>query len=85
MINRTAARPVGQSPTAMNAHDPVTSERGGPSPYRAVEPWLLLYISILHEVQTKLTQIMQDFRSYSSDDADSNLWEIIKRGLVNSY
>jgi hypothetical protein len=25
------ARPVGQSPTATNAHDLVTSERGGPS------------------------------------------------------
>jgi hypothetical protein len=33
-IARTAARPVGQSPTATNAHDPVTN----------VEPWLLLYI-----------------------------------------
>jgi hypothetical protein len=28
-IDRTAARPVGQSPTATNAHDTVTSERGG--------------------------------------------------------
>jgi hypothetical protein len=35
---------VGRSPTATNAQDQVTSERGGPSPYRAVEPWLLLYI-----------------------------------------
>jgi hypothetical protein len=41
--DRTAARPVGQSPTATNAHNPVTSERGGLSPYRAVEPWLLLH------------------------------------------
>jgi hypothetical protein len=40
-------RPVGQSPTATNAHDPVTSERGGPSPYRAVEPWLLLLLLLL--------------------------------------
>jgi hypothetical protein len=24
--------------------DLVTSERGGPSPYRAVEPWLLLLL-----------------------------------------
>jgi hypothetical protein len=37
----------GQSPTATNAHDPVTSERGGPSPYRAVEPWLLLLLLLL--------------------------------------
>jgi hypothetical protein len=43
--DRTAARPVVQSPTATNAHDPVTSERGGLSPYRAVEPWLLLLLS----------------------------------------
>jgi hypothetical protein len=35
-IDRTVARPVGQSPTATNAHDPVTSERGGPSPYRVI-------------------------------------------------
>jgi hypothetical protein len=42
-IDRTAARPVGQLPTATNAHDQVTSERGGLSPYRAVEPWLLFY------------------------------------------
>ena len=41
-IDRTLARPADQSPTATNAHDLVTSERGGPSPYRAVEPWLLL-------------------------------------------
>jgi hypothetical protein len=38
---------AGQSPTAANAHDLVTSERGGkrrPEPiYRAVEPWLLYY------------------------------------------
>jgi hypothetical protein len=45
-IDRTAVRPVGQSPTATNAHDPVTSERGGPSPYRAVEPWLLLLYDV---------------------------------------
>jgi hypothetical protein len=32
------ARPVGWSLTAKNAQDQVTSERGGPSPYRAVEP-----------------------------------------------
>jgi hypothetical protein len=36
-----------QSPTATNAHDPVTSERGGLSPYRAVEPWLFYYYIIL--------------------------------------
>jgi hypothetical protein len=36
------ARPVGWSLTATNAQDQVNSERGGPSPYRAVEPWLLL-------------------------------------------
>jgi hypothetical protein len=41
-IDRTAARPVGQSPTATNALDPVTSERGGLTPLWAVEPWLLL-------------------------------------------
>jgi hypothetical protein len=41
-IDRRAARPVVQSPTATNAHEPVTSARGGLSPYRAVEPWLLL-------------------------------------------
>jgi hypothetical protein len=27
--------------------DLVTSERGGPSPYRAVEPWLLLLLLLL--------------------------------------
>jgi hypothetical protein len=32
---------------ATNAHDQVTSERGGPSPYRAVEPWLLLLYSVI--------------------------------------
>jgi hypothetical protein len=37
-------KPVGRSPTATNAQDPVTLERGGPSPYRAVEPWLLLLL-----------------------------------------
>jgi hypothetical protein len=31
-IDRTAARPVGQSPTATNAHDPVTSEKRRPEP-----------------------------------------------------
>jgi hypothetical protein len=40
-LSRTA-RPVDWSLTATNAQDPVTSERGGPSPCRAVEPWLLL-------------------------------------------
>jgi hypothetical protein len=30
------------------ASDPVTSERGGPSPYRAVEPWLLLLLLLLY-------------------------------------
>jgi hypothetical protein len=44
-LNRTAW-PVGQSPTATNAQDHVTSERGGPSPYRAVEPWLLLLYTV---------------------------------------
>jgi hypothetical protein len=39
-LSRTG-RPVGWSLTATNAQDQVTSERGGPSPYRAVEPWLL--------------------------------------------
>jgi hypothetical protein len=29
--------------TATNAQDHVTSERGGPGPYRAVEPWLYYY------------------------------------------
>jgi hypothetical protein len=48
-IDRTAARPVVQSPTTTNAHDPVTSERGGLSPYRAVEPWLLL-LYIIYEI-----------------------------------
>jgi hypothetical protein len=33
------AVPVSWSLTATNAQDQVTSERGGPSPYRAVEPW----------------------------------------------
>jgi hypothetical protein len=28
--------------------DFVTSERGGPSPYTAVEPWLLLYVLHVH-------------------------------------
>jgi hypothetical protein len=41
-IESIVARPVDQSPTATNAHDLVTSKRGGPGPYRAVEPWLLL-------------------------------------------
>ena len=40
-LSRTA-RPVVRSLTATNAQGQVTSERGGPSPYRAVEPWLLL-------------------------------------------
>jgi hypothetical protein len=46
----TAARPVDQSPTATNAHDSNLGKRrheearGGPSPYRAVEPWLLLLL-----------------------------------------
>jgi hypothetical protein len=35
-LSRTAW-PVGRSLTATNAQDQVTSERGGPSPYRAVE------------------------------------------------
>jgi hypothetical protein len=43
----TVARPVDQSPTATNAHDLVTSKRGGPGPYRAVEPWLLLLLLLL--------------------------------------
>jgi hypothetical protein len=43
--------PVGWSPTATNAQDQVTSERGGPSPYRAVEPWL--YIIIFDEEYIK--------------------------------
>jgi hypothetical protein len=42
-LSRTA-RPVGWSLTATNGQDQVTSERGGPSPYRAVEPWLLLLL-----------------------------------------
>jgi hypothetical protein len=53
-IDRTAARPVGQSPTSTNAHDPVTSERGGLSPYRAVETWLLLLYGHEHNVNTRL-------------------------------
>jgi hypothetical protein len=36
--------PVGWLLTATNAQDQVTSERGGPSPYRAVEPCLLLLL-----------------------------------------
>jgi hypothetical protein len=55
-IDRTAARPVGRSPTATNAHDSVTSERGGPSPYRAVEPWLLLYIIIKNWKSARLSK-----------------------------
>jgi hypothetical protein len=31
----------------MHKKDLVTSERGGPSPYRAVEPWLLLLLLLL--------------------------------------
>jgi hypothetical protein len=42
MIDRTLARLVGQSPTATNAHDLVTSKRGGPGPYRAVEPRIII-------------------------------------------
>jgi hypothetical protein len=45
-LSRTA-RPVGWSLTATNAQDQVTLERGGPSPYRAVEPWLLLLLLLL--------------------------------------
>jgi hypothetical protein len=45
-LSRTA-RPVGWSLTATNAQDQVTSERGGPNPYRAVEPWLLLLLLLL--------------------------------------
>jgi hypothetical protein len=43
------ARPVSWSLTATNAQDQVTSERGGPSPYRAVEPWLLLLLYVEEE------------------------------------
>jgi hypothetical protein len=44
---------VGWTLTATNAQDQVTSERGGPSPYRAVEPWLLLLLLLLlYETQT---------------------------------
>jgi hypothetical protein len=46
-IDRTLARPADQSPTAMNAHDLVTSKRGGPSPYRAVEPRIIIIIIII--------------------------------------
>jgi uncharacterized protein (DUF2236 family) len=46
-LSRTA-RPVGWSLTATNAQDQVTSERGGPSPYRAFEPWLLLLYYITY-------------------------------------
>jgi hypothetical protein len=42
------ARPVGWSLTATHAQDHVTSKRGGPSPYRAVEPWLLLLLLLLY-------------------------------------
>jgi hypothetical protein len=28
--------------------DLITSERGGPSPYRSVEPWLLLLLLLLY-------------------------------------
>jgi hypothetical protein len=45
-LSRTE-RPVGWSLTATNAQDQVTSERGGRSPYRAVEPWLLLLLLLL--------------------------------------
>jgi hypothetical protein len=38
------ARPVGWSPNCHKCADHVTSERGGPGPYRAVEPWLLLLL-----------------------------------------
>jgi hypothetical protein len=41
------ARPVSWSLTATNAQDQATSERGGPSPYRAVELWLLLLLLLL--------------------------------------
>jgi hypothetical protein len=41
------ARPVGWSLTATNAQDHATSERGGPSPYRAVEPWLFILLLLL--------------------------------------
>jgi hypothetical protein len=50
----------------MNAHDPVTSERGGLSPYRAVEPWLLLYIIIrvkLSPALDKTALIMRHIQS----------------------
>jgi hypothetical protein len=39
---RWTARPVGWSPNCHKCADHVTSERGGPGPYRAVETWLLL-------------------------------------------
>jgi hypothetical protein len=44
------ARPVGWSLTVINAQDQVTSERGGPSPYRAVEPRLLFFIIIIRGI-----------------------------------
>jgi hypothetical protein len=39
-------QPVDWSLTATNAQDQVTSERGGPSLYRAVEPRLLLLLYV---------------------------------------
>jgi hypothetical protein len=44
------ARPVGWSPNCHICADQVTSERGGPSPYRAVEPWLLLLLLYKNKV-----------------------------------
>jgi hypothetical protein len=39
--------------------DLVTSERGGPSPYRAVEPWLLLYY-LIHIMSGRVHKFLEN-------------------------
>jgi hypothetical protein len=54
-LSRTA-RPVGWSLTATNAQDQVTSERGGSSLYRAIDPWLLLLLLVVVVVVVVITE-----------------------------
>jgi hypothetical protein len=61
---------VDWSLTATNAQDLVTSERGGPSPYRAVEPWLLLLLLLLlYEEEIVFNAVSRCSRFFKVKDA----------------
>jgi hypothetical protein len=68
-----AILPVGWSPTATNAQDQVTLERGGPSPYRAVEPWLYIIIILWQHWHVYMNKILTYYQKWCAT-VDGSTW-----------